>query len=114
MNLQAVIQDFLQCSDLTVQVIFSECNHNEYAVRIHYYKLCCVRHAIDTIYLLFNNIYIYISGGAKKMAQLLMKHNIKFAEQNSTKLYITIFQHVFNHIVNFQCNWTTNVALTVA
>ena len=55
-----------------------------------------------------------ISGGAKNMAQLLVGRNFKTAQQNSTKLETTISQHVFNHIVNFQSKWTTNVEMTVA
>ena len=41
LNLQAVIQDFLQCCNLTVQVIFSECNHKVYAVCILYQAMLC-------------------------------------------------------------------------
>ena len=48
------------------------------------------------------------------MAQLLVGHNFKTAQQNSTKPHTTISQHVSNHIVNFQCKWTTNVEMTVA
>ena len=59
-------------------------------------------------------LYVHISGGAKKMAQLLVGRNFKTTQQNSTKLQTTISQHVFNHIVNFQCKWTTNVEMTVA
>ena len=39
-----------------------------------------------------------------------MGHNFKTARKNST----TFFQHVFNHYVNFQSKWTTNVEMTVA
>ena len=35
-------------------------------------------------------------------------------QEFSTKLYTTFFQHVFNHYVNFQSKWTTNVEMTVA
>ena len=35
------------------------------------------------------------------MAQLLVGHNFKIAQQNSTKPHATISQHVSNHIVNF-------------
>ena len=48
------------------------------------------------------------------MAQLLVGHNFKMVRKNSTKLHITFFQHVFNHFVNFQSNWTTIVEMTVA
>ena len=55
-----------------------------------------------------------ISGGPKKVAKLLVGHNFKTARKNSTKLHTTFFQHVFNHYVNFQSKWTTNVEMTVA
>ena len=55
-----------------------------------------------------------ISGGAKKMAQLLVGRNFKTTQQNYTKLQTTISQHAFNHIVNFQYGWTANVEMTVA
>ena len=58
-------------------------------------------------------MYMYI-GWSKKMAQLLVGHNFKTACKNSTKLHTTIFQHVFNHYVNFQSKWTTNVEMTLA
>ena len=48
------------------------------------------------------------------MAQLLVGHNFKTARKNPKKLHTTIFQHVFNHFVNFQSKWTTNVEMTVA
>ena len=48
------------------------------------------------------------------MAQLLVGHNFKTARKNSTKLRTTNFQHVFNHFVNFQSKWTSNVEITVA
>ena len=48
------------------------------------------------------------------MAQLLVGHNFKSALDNSTKLHTTVFQHVFDHFVGFQCEWTTNVEMTVA
>ena len=50
-----------------------------------------------------------ISGGPKKVAQLLVGHNFKTARNSPTKLHTTIFQQVFNHFVNFQINWATNV-----
>ena len=56
----------------------------------------------------------YISGGPKKVAQLLVGHNFKTARKNSTKLHTTFFQHVFNHFVNFRSKWTINVELTAA
>ena len=59
----------------------------------------------------------YNSGGPKKVAQLLVGHNFKTARNISTKLHTTFFQHfhnVFNHSVNFQSKWTTNVEITVA
>ena len=55
----------------------------------------------------------HLSGGPKKVAQLLVGHNFKTARKNSTKLHTTFFQHVFNHFVNFQSKWTTNVEMTV-
>ena len=55
-----------------------------------------------------------ISGGAKKVAQLLEGRNFKTTRKSSTKLHTTFFQHVFNHFVNFQSKWTTNVEMTVA
>ena len=36
------------------------------------------------------------------------------ARRNFTKLHTIFFQHVLNHIVNFQSEWTTNVEITVA
>ena len=48
------------------------------------------------------------------MAQFLMGHNFKTAGEIPTKLHTTIFQHVFNHFVNFQSKWTANVEMTVA
>ena len=48
------------------------------------------------------------------MAQLLEGSNSKTACKNSTKLHTTFFQHVFNHFVNFQSKWITNVEMTVA
>ena len=48
------------------------------------------------------------------MAQLLVGHNSKTAHKNSTKLHSTDFQHVFNHFVDLQSKWTTNVEMTVA
>ena len=48
------------------------------------------------------------------MAQLLVGHNFKTAQQNCTKLHTINSLHVFNHIVNFQCKWTTNVEMTLA
>ena len=71
-----------------------------------YKELCNNQHTTCIIYT--------ISGGAKKMAQLLVGRNFKTTQQNYTKLQTTISQHVFNHIVNFQCKWTTNVEMTVA
>ena len=55
-----------------------------------------------------------ISGGPKKVAQLLVGYNFKVAHKNSTKLHTPFFQHVFNHFVNFHSKWTTNVEMTVA
>ena len=40
----------------------------------------------------------YISGGPKKVAQLLVGHNFKTVRKNSTKLHTTLSQHVFNHL----------------
>ena len=60
-----------------------------------------------------NPIHNY-NGWFKKVAQLLVGHNLKTALKNSTKLHTTVFQHVFNHFVNFQSKWTTNVEMTVA
>ena len=54
------------------------------------------------IYTYIDIIYIYISGGQKRMAQLLVGHYFKTARKNPTKLPTTFFQHVFNHFVNFQ------------
>ena len=53
-------------------------------------------------------------GGPKKVTQLLVGHNSKTAQKNSTKLHTTFFQHVLNQIVNFQSQQTTNVEMTVA
>ena len=64
---------------------------------------------VQTIYFIS-----YISGGPKKVAQLLVGHNFKTARKNSTKLHTTFFQHVFNHLVKFQSKWTTNVEMTDA
>ena len=47
------------------------------------------------------------------MAQLLVGRNLKTTHQNYTKLQKTFSQHALNHIVNFQCKWTTNVEMTV-
>ena len=55
-----------------------------------------------------------ISGGPKKVAQFLVGHNFITACKNSTKLHTTFFQHVFNHLLNFQSKWTTNVEMIVA
>ena len=51
---------------------------------------------------------------SQKKARLWMGHNFNTARKNSTKLRTTFFQHVFNHFVNFQSKWTTNVEMTVA
>ena len=48
------------------------------------------------------------------MAQLLVGHSFKTVRKNSTKLHTTFSQHIFNHFVNFQSKWTTNVEMTVA
>ena len=48
------------------------------------------------------------------MAQLLVGHNFKTVCTKSTKLHTTLFQHDFNHPVNFPSKWTTNVEMTVA
>ena len=48
------------------------------------------------------------------MAHFLVGHNLKTALKNSTKLHTTLFQHDFNHFVNLQSKWTTNVEMTVA
>ena len=53
---------------------------------------------------------VYISGGPKKGAQLLVGHNFKTARKNSTKLHTTFFQHVFNHYVNFQMFFVQTVS----
>ena len=53
-------------------------------------------------------------GWSTKVAQLLVRHNFKTAHNISTKLHTAFFQHVFNHFVNFQSKWTTNVETTVA
>ena len=50
----------------------------------------------------------------QKVAQHLEGRNFKTACKNSTKLHTTFFQHVFNHFVNFQSEWITNVEITVA
>ena len=50
----------------------------------------------------------------KKVAQHLEGRNFKTARNIYTKLHITFFQHVFNHFVNFQSEWITNVEMTVA
>ena len=55
-----------------------------------------------------------LSGGPKKVAQLLVGHNSKTAQINSAKLHTTFFQHVLNQIVNFQSQQTTNVEMIVA
>ena len=52
---------------------------------------------------------IHCMGWYVVQKQLLVGHSNIFAAQNSTKLHTTMFQHVLNHIVNFQCKWTTNV-----
>ena len=51
---------------------------------------------------------------SEKVAQLLVGHNFETTLKNSTKLHTTFFQNVFNHYVNFQSKWTTNVEMTVA
>ena len=56
----------------------------------------------------------HISGGSKKVAQLLVGHNFKTTCDNFTKLHTAFFQHFFNHFGNFQSKWTTNVEMTVA
>mgnify|MGYP001795977729 FL=1 len=48
------------------------------------------------------------------MAQLLSGHSFKTVCKDSTKLHRTFSQHIFNHFVNFQSKWTTNVEMTVA
>ena len=69
------------------------------------------------------NLHVWVENGSysayiyrvvKKMAQLLVGHNFKTARKNPTKLHTTIFQHVFNHFVNFQSKWTKNVQIAVA
>ena len=52
----------------------------------------------------------------KKVAQILVRHTCSFktAHRNPSKLHTTIFQHVFNHFVNFQSKWAKNVEMTVA
>ena len=51
---------------------------------------------------------------SKKVAQLLVGHNFKTARKNSTKQHTMFCQHTFNHCVDFQSKWTTNVEMTVA
>ena len=51
-----------------------------------------------------------MSGGPKKVAQFLVRHNFKTARKISTKLHTTFFQHFFN----FQSKWTISVEMTVA
>ena len=48
------------------------------------------------------------------MARLLAGLNFKTALKDSIKLHTTVFQHVYNHFVDFRCKWTTNVEMTVA
>ena len=59
-------------------------------------------------------IFTHISGGPKKVAQLLVGHNFKTSCKNFIKLHTTFLQHVFYHFVNFQSEWTTKVEMTVA
>ena len=70
--------------------------------------LCSLSHELAKYH-----IWPYLSGGAKKMAQILVGRNFKTTQQNYTKLRTTISQHALNHIVNFQCKWTTNVEMRV-
>ena len=56
---------------------------------------------------------MHISGGPKKVAQLLVGHNLKTVHKHSTKLH-TFSQHISKNFVNFQSKWTTNVEMTVA
>ena len=42
-----------------------------------------------------------VLGGPKKVTQLLVGHNSKTAQKNSTKLHTTFFKHVLNQIVIF-------------
>ena len=74
------------------------------------YKLCYCQKRNKNVKRIYIYIYIY---GQKKVAQHLVGHNFKTARKNSTKLHTTFFQHVFNHYVNFQSKWTTNVEMTV-
>ena len=51
----------------------------------------------------------YISGGPKKVSQLLVGHNFKTASKNSTKLHATFFQPI-----GFPKQMDNSVEMTVA
>ena len=53
-------------------------------------------------------------GWCKKMAQLLVGHNFKFAAQEFTKIHSKVLPYVFSQIMNFQHKWTTNVEMAIA
>ena len=56
-----------------------------------------------------------ISGGAKKMAQLLMKLSTQFCQlyQNCLKFYTSILQHILCTHMKFQRYRTKNVEMKV-
>ena len=47
------------------------------------------------------------------MAQLLVGHNFKTIQKDSTQLHTASSKHDLNHIVIFQSQWTQNVEMTV-
>ena len=47
----------------------------------------------------------HVSGGAKKVAQLLKGRNFKNTNKSSTKLHTTFFQHSFNHSNRIEVFW---------
>ena len=60
-----------------------------------------------------NKLDIIESGGAKTVAQLLVGHNFKTAQNHLPKLH-TFSEHVCNRIVKFQSHWDADVEMTVA
>ena len=60
-----------------------------------------------------NNAIINLSGGAKKIAQLLVWQSFTTHQQNSAELRSGFSQHVLNDTVNFQSHWITNVEMMV-
>ena len=62
----------------------------------------------------FIDVIVSYIGWSKKSGTTFGGHNFEIACKISPKRHTTFPRHVFNHFVNFQRKWTTNVKMTVA